>query len=250
MHPMPDPLLSALGDRLRERRTALGLTQAALSRRAGVSPRFLVQLEAGLGNISVSRLAEVCTALSLPLDQLFRGLSPGGPRRVALVGLRGAGKTTVGAALAERLGVALIELDRRVEEAAGMRLGEIFEIQGEAAYREAEARVLDALLRAPGTAVIATGGSIVTAPATWRRLREGARTVWLRASPAAHLARVQAQGDLRPMLGRPAALQELEAILAARAPLYAEADLTLDTEGRSPDSLAEQILKGELARAT
>ena len=129
-----------------------------------------------------------------------------------------------------------------------MRLGEIFEIQGEAAYREAEARVLDALLRAPGTAVIATGGSIVTAPATWRRLREGARTVWLRASPATHLARVQAQGDLRPMLGRPAALQELEAILAARAPLYAEADLTLDTEGRSPDSLAEQILKGELAR--
>ena len=224
-------LLESIGARLRARRVERGLTQAALAEAAGVSPRFLVQLEKGTGNISVQRLAGVCAALALPLEQLFAGLGPGGQDKVALVGLRGAGKSTIGAALGAHLSRRFVELDALVEDAAGMSLGEIFELRGEAGYRETEAEVLDALLREEEEAlVIATGGSIVTAPETWQRLRQRARTAWLQASPGSHLQRVMAQGDLRPMRGRPHARTELEAILAARAPLYGQADVRFNTD--------------------
>ena len=152
-----DPLLGALGARLRARRAAVGLTQAELSERAGVSARFLVQLEHGQGNISVSRLADVCGALGLPLDRLFAGLGPGGPVKVALVGLRGAGKSTVGAALAAVRGAPFIELDAAVEALAGMALASIFELRGEGWYRELEAEALAAALASPGPAVLAAG---------------------------------------------------------------------------------------------
>jgi XRE family aerobic/anaerobic benzoate catabolism transcriptional regulator len=163
------------------------------------------------------------------------------PRKVALVGLRGAGKSTVGRALADRLGVPLVEVDRAVEEAAGLRLGEIFEYHGAARYRELERQVLARLLAEPGRAVLATGGSVVTDPVGWEMLRRGARTVWLRASPESHLARVEAQGDFRPMRGREDALAELKGILAAREPLYAQADVLADTDGTSPDAVAEAV---------
>lgn len=234
-------LLPTIGERLRQRRRDRGLTQADLARKAGVSARFLVQLEGGTGNISVQRLAEVCQALDLPLSTLFAGLGPAEPPRVALVGLRGAGKSTVGAALAQRLGAPLVELDQRVEEAAGMTLAELFELRGEAHYRQVEARALDRVLADPGPWVLATGGSLVTAPETWRRLRQACRTVWLRASPEAHLERVRAQGDLRPMRGRPDALAELREILADRAPLYAQADLVVDTEEGGVAGVVEQL---------
>ena len=235
-------LLLALGARLRSRRHDLDLTQAELSARAGVSARFLVQLEQGEANISVSRLAEVCLALDLSLADLFRGLGPGGARRpVALVGLRGAGKSTVGLALAARLGRELIELDRLVEDEAGMSLAELFELRGEAGYRELEARALERALSARDPVVIATGGSIVTASVSWTRLRQTSMTVWLRATPASHLSRVQAQGDLRPMRGRPDALRELEQILAEREPLYAQADLTLDTDALGVDGVVAAL---------
>jgi len=223
-------LLSAIGSRLKRRRVEVGLTQAALAREASVSPRFLVQLEKGEGNISVQRLHAVCAVLQLPLERLFRGLGPDDRAKLALVGLRGAGKSTIGARLAARLGESFVELDRLVEDAAGMSLGEIFEIRGQEGYREIELRVLGEVLAAPGRAVIATGGSLVTAPDTWARLRAGARTVWLRATPGSHLERVMAQGDLRPMRGRPQARAELESILDTRAPLYAQADVSLDTD--------------------
>lgn len=234
MHEMRDPvgdaLHTALGERLRARRLHLGLTQAALAESAQVSARFLVQMEQGEANPSVSSLAAVCAALDLPLESLFAGLGPGRPEKVALVGLRGAGKSTVGAALATQLGVRFVELDRAVEEAAGMSLGEIFELRGESSYRELEAAVVDAALSAPGPAVLAAGGSVVSSERTWAQLRQRALTVWLRASPGAHLHRVRAQGDLRPMAGRPDALGELTEILRERTPLYAQATLTLDTE--------------------
>lgn len=242
-------LLSTIGERLRARRRDRGLTQADLARRAGVSARFLVQLEGGTGNISVQRLAEVCQVLELPLSELFAGLGPAAPPRVALVGLRGAGKSTVGAALARRLGAPLVELDQRVEEEAGMTLAELFELWGEAHFRQVEARVLERVLAASGPLVLATGGSIVTAPETWRRLRRSCRTVWLRASPEAHLERVRAQGDLRPMRGRPDALAELREILADRAPLYAQADLVVDTEGVGLPAVVERIV-GDLVDGT
>lgn len=223
-------LLEAIGSRLRSRRVEAGLTQSALADAAGVSPRFLVQLEKGEGNISVQRLSGVCSALNITFEDLFRGLGPGAGLKVALVGLRGAGKSTVGAALAHRLGVAFVELDERVQERSGMSLGEIFELRGEAGYRQVEAQVLDDLLQDPAPMVIATGGSLVTAPETWRGLRARARTAWLTARPESHLQRVMAQGDLRPMRGRPQARQELEAILRSRAPLYGQAERSVDTD--------------------
>ena len=228
-------LLVLVGARLRRRRLQLEMTQAVLARVAGVSPRFLVQLEKGTGNISVARLADVCAALQLPLAELFAGLGPGGPERVALVGLRGAGKSTVGLALARSRGWRFVELDREVESLAGMRLGELFELRGEDGYRQLEARAFDALASTTGPFVVATGGSIVTRPETWRAVRSHTRTAWLQAPPEAHLERVRAQGDLRPMRGRPDALGELRAILAERAPLYGEADVAVDTEALGPE---------------
>ena len=234
-------LLSQIGARLRARRTDWDLTQAELAKRAGVSPRFLVQLEKGEGNISVGRLAEVCEALELPLAELFRGIGPGRPKKIALVGLRGAGKSTVGAQLSATLGAEFIELDALIEQEAGMSLRELFELRGEAHYRTLEREVLERVLRTPEAVVIAAGGSIVTAVETWRRLQEGARTVWLKASPASHLERVRAQGDLRPMEGRPNALAELEAILDERAGLYAEADVHVDTDALGIDGVVEAL---------
>lgn len=236
-----DELLGQVGARLRARRLQFQLTQAALAERAGVSARFLVQLEKGEGNISVGRLADVCDALDLSLSSLFQGIGPGRPDKVALVGLRGAGKSTVGALLAEKIGATFIELDAMVEREAGMTLREIFELRGEAHYRTLEREVLERVLRAPGRSVIAAGGSIVTAHETWRRLQEGAHTVWLMASSASHLGRVRAQGDLRPMEGRPNAQSELETILDERAGLYSEADVHLDTDLLGIDGVVEAL---------
>lgn len=258
-------LLESLGRTVRGLRTGHGWSQAELARRAGVSPRFLVELEGGSGNISVLRLAEVARALDVSLVRLVAGLGPvhdeldelvsAGPERieallrearagekVALVGLRGAGKSAVGERLAASLGARFVEVDRVVEELAGVRLGEIFEYHGPARYRELERVALDRELTQPGRAVLATGGSLVTDADTWARLREHARTVWLRASPETHLARVEAQGDFRPMRGREDALAELKAILAAREPLYAEAAFVVDTEHDGVEGIVRRIL--------
>jgi len=228
-------LLVLVGARLRRRRLALQMTQARLARAAGVSPRFLVQLEKGTGNISVARLADVCAALGIALSDLFAGLGPGGPDLVALVGLRGAGKSTVGRALAAERDCRFVELDREVERLSGMRMGELFELRGDSGYRQFEAQAYERVLAAGGPCVVAAGGSLVTRPETWHRVRATARTAWLQAPPEAHLERVRAQGDLRPMRGRPDALGELRAILAERAPLYGEADVALDTEALGPE---------------
>lgn len=234
-------LLQELGERLRQRRRERGLTQAELARLAHLSPRFLVQLEGGTANISVQRLAELSAVLGLTLTELFQGLDGQRPARMALVGMRGAGKSSVGARLAARLGAPLVELDQRIEALAGVPLPELFALWGEERYRELEARALDEVLAEPGPRVLATGGSIVTAEATWRRLRESARTVWLRASPERLLDRVRAQGDLRPMAGRVDPLGELRALLDRRAPLYALAHRTIDTDGIDIDGVVAAL---------
>ena len=240
MNVLPD-----LGARIRGERETRGWTRAELAKRTGISLRFLADVEHGTGNLSVQRLAEISQALGVPIAAMFAparaSLPFRGPAKVALVGLRGAGKSTIGAALADRLGWRFVEVDARVEQVAGMRLGDLFEYLGAARYRQIERQVLTELLDTPGDAVLATGGSVVTAPDTWELLRGRARTAWLRASPESHLARVEAQGDFRPMRGRANALAELKEILEARTPLYAQAGWTLETEGRGVDDAVAEL---------
>jgi XRE family transcriptional regulator, aerobic/anaerobic benzoate catabolism transcriptional regulator len=236
-------LLQGLGAAVRALRTERRTTLRALAIAANVSERFLVQLEGGAGNISVARLEDVAEALGTTGAELLAQASrvPGRPRSLALVGLRGAGKSSVGAALAKRIGHPFVELDELIAKEAQMSLGAIFEIHGEAYYRALERDVLRKLLDAEDPIVIATGGSLVTDAETWGLLRSRARTAWLRTTPREHWDRVVAQGDVRPMRGRPRAMNELEQLLASRKPLYAQADIAIDTTGRTIDAIVDRL---------
>jgi XRE family aerobic/anaerobic benzoate catabolism transcriptional regulator len=187
-----------------------------------------VQLEAGRGNISVRRLADVANALDTSPSALLA--SPVSQPRpvIALLGLRGAGKTTIGRRLARRRRIPFVELDRRIEEEADLSLGEIFTLHGEDYYRRLEREVLQDVLN-EGPMVLATGGGLVESPQTFAALRQSAATVWLRARPEDHWNRVVRQGDRRPMANHPQAMADLRALLAAREPLYALADHTVET---------------------
>jgi XRE family transcriptional regulator, aerobic/anaerobic benzoate catabolism transcriptional regulator len=239
-------LLEALGAAVRALRGEQGLTLRALAAKAQVSVRFLVQLEAGEGNISVARLEDVAEALGTTgAELLARASRPGANIErnvIALVGLRGAGKSSIGAALAKRLGVPFVELDEAIVREAQMTLGAIFEIHGEAWYRNLERSVLRRLLDQKKPMVLATGGSIVTDAETWGLLRSRARTIWLKASPEDHWNRVVAQGDVRPMRGRPEARSELKRLLAARTPLYELADTVVDTSKKTPITVVGSVL--------
>lgn len=232
------PLLTALGRRVRELRHGRSWTLDDLSQAAGVSSRFLADVEAGRGNISVLRLADVARALGHPVAEL---LAEAGPVRVALLGLRGAGKSTVGRLLAERLHLRFHELDQRVEELAGLPLTELFAVHGEAYYRRIEREALELLLAEPEGFVVAVGGGLVADPVTYARLRGACVTVWLRARPEEHMGRVEAQGDLRPMARRADAMTELKGILAARAPLYAQAAHEVETSGLDARAVADRV---------
>ncbi|MBX3468323.1 MAG: helix-turn-helix domain-containing protein [Planctomycetes bacterium] len=275
-------LLARLGGRVRQLRKERGLTARALAERAGLSLRFVAQLEAGQANIAVLRLEAVARALGVSaaglvavapdvdasgargrLDALLAGRSPdelercvaaveaalGQARRrgVALLGLRGAGKSTLGPRLAAALGIAFVELDDRIEEAAGLSLTELFALHGEGYYRRLEVQVLSSLLAAGRPFVVALGGGIVQNDEAFRLARAHCTTVWLRARPEDHMQRVLAQGDRRPIAGRDDAMAELEAILAAREPLYRQAELTVDTShhgGRTFDALLRAVTRG------
>ncbi len=234
--------LSRLGDRVRAWRGGSGMTRKALASASGVSERYLAQLEAGQGNISVLLLRKVARAMGVPVERLVREAPDHGAarRRVALIGLRGAGKSSLGAKLAAALGAPFIELDREVEREAGARLGEVFAMYGQEAYRRFERRALERVLRTQESAVIAVGGSLVTDPDSYRLLLDNCHTVWLKAKPEEHMNRVIAQGDMRPFKGRSAALDEIRKLLADRDRLYARADATIDTTGKPfKESLAE-----------
>ncbi len=263
--------LERLGARVRQTRARRGVTRRALARDSGVSERYLAQLETGRGNISVARLRWVARALGVAVQELAQDgpdrppelalllerlgrLGPAaqaealdllgqrfgavldGARadRVALVGLRGAGKTTLGQCLAEARGVPFIEMAREVERDSGLSLQELFDLSGQAAYRRYERRALDRVIEAHDGVVIAAGGSIVSEPATYDRLLDGCLTVWLKAAPEDHMGRVVAQGDLRPMADNPEAMADLERILDERAALYGKADLVIETSGHTP----------------
>jgi XRE family transcriptional regulator, aerobic/anaerobic benzoate catabolism transcriptional regulator len=236
-----EKLLHGLGAAVRARRTERGLTMKALAKNAAVSERFLAQLEAGEGNISVVRLEDVAEALGTSAAELLLQAKP--PASViALVGLRGAGKSSIGKELAKRLGVRFVELDELIVREAQMTLSTIFEIHGERYYRALEREVLRRLLDEGEPLVVATGGSIVTDKETWEMLRSRARTVWLKATPKEHWDRVVAQGDVRPMRDRPRAKNELEQLLASRAPLYRESEIVVDTSKSTPREVVERVL--------
>ena len=268
--------LVALGDRVREARAKRGQSRKLLAAESGVSERYLAQLESGQGNASILILRQIAAALDVPLTDLLSEESDEGselalttqflkrlPRqklaavhsqlvrdygnardermkRVALIGLRGAGKSTLGAKLARSLSVPFVELDREIEREAGTSLSEIFLLYGQAGYRRYERRCLERILEKNERAVIATGGSIVSEPGTYELLLSSCFTVWLKAAPEEHMARVIAQGDTRPMAGNDQAMEDLRRILEGRAMLYGQADVIVDTEGKSIEkSLAE-----------
>jgi XRE family transcriptional regulator, aerobic/anaerobic benzoate catabolism transcriptional regulator len=234
-------ILSELGRRARARRLEHGWTLREIAERSGVSPRFLVQLEAGRGNISVRRLADVARALETTAADLLTDSDARAPSVIALLGLRGAGKTTVGRRLARRLRMPFVELDRRIEQAADLTLSELFSLHGEDYYRRLERDVLDAVLDERRPMVLATGGGIVTSAETYAALRRATTTVWLRARPEDHWNRVVRQGDRRPMADHPQAMADLRSLLAAREPQYASAVHTVDTSGRDVDDVVEEI---------
>lgn len=271
--------LHVLGGRVRDSRNKLGLSRKALAARSGVSERYLAQLESGQGNISILLLRQVARSLELSLPDLLREeqdrpieltlllqyleklspkkllqakniltsafgeQSPDERRnRIALIGLRGAGKSTLGRHLAERLGFHFVELDDEVEREAGIPLSEIFSLYGQNAYRRLERRCLERVLEIHERSVIATGGGIVNDQATYELLRSTCYTVWIRTTPEEHMQRVIAQGDLRPMTGREEAMADLRRILTERHELYSMADAVIDTSNRNVDEALTQLL--------
>ena len=224
--------LAQLGERVRAWRTQHGMSRKNLSAACGVSERYLAQLEAGEGNISVLLLRKVARAMGVPVATLVREEEPR-LKPIALLGLRGAGKSTLGAKLAVELDMPFVELDREVEKEAGAKLGEVFAMYGQDAYRRFERRALERVLDEHERAVIATGGSLVTDKSNYEVLLQRCRCVWLSAAPEEHMQRVIAQGDMRPFKGRSAALDEIRALLNERDRLYGRAHATVDTSGKT-----------------
>ncbi len=276
--------LGFLGSRVRELRSLRGMTRKMVAREADVSERHLAQLELGDGNISIVLLRRIATALNASLADLF---SPRAPvpdhkrmigellerlpanrlqetlrrlthelahgeksrrARIALIGLRGAGKSTLGAKLARELSLPFIELDREIEKDAGMALAEIFSLYRQAGYRRIEKRTLDRVLKENARAIISIGGGVVSEKETYDRVLSSCLTVWVKASPEDHMSRVIAQGDFRVMGENNEAMDDLRRILEAREALYRRADIHLETSGESVDeslSTLKQAVQSE-----
>ena len=279
-----DPFLVALGERMRSLRARRGLSRRALAQTSEVSERHLANLELGQGNASILVLRQIAQALEAPLAELLgdetaaspewllirdllrhrgdddlrrarealaelygeRGAADQRTRRIALVGLRGAGKSTLGRMLADELDVSFVELSTEIERVAGCGLGEIYNLMGPNAYRRYERRALEEAIQIYPKMVLATPGGLVSDAATFNVLLGHCLTVWLQAEPRDHMARVIAQGDFRPMSGNQEAMEDLQRILAGRHAFYAKADLHFNTSGQSFDA----TLAGLLERVT
>lgn len=278
-HPAEELYLKRVGERVRLQRAGRGMSRRLLSEVSGVSERYLAELERGAGNASLLVLRQIATALSVRISDLtsdrpdppvdltlalhkLEQLSPEDLQsarrlitdrfgqvfqpegRVALIGLRGAGKTTIGRRAAEIAGLPFIELRREIEQTAHQTIADIYASEGQEGFRRREYERLEALVKTHQRAIIATGGSLVTEPATFDLLLATCTVVWIKAKPAEHLARVAAQGDSRPIEQSRQASDDIEAILARRTPLYAKAQVTIDTS-----ELDEKAATAELVRA-
>ena len=264
---LANALIARVGARIRGARKAKGWTQRTLADRSGVSPRYIAQLEAGEGNISIGRLQHLAHALERRMErlvapddamarevneivalyrtadaatrtQVLEVLDPGRLRerkagRLCLIGLRGAGKSTLGALVAQTFGVPFVELNARIARHAGMPTGEIIALYGTRGYRQMEADALDAVVAAHRRVVLAVGGGLVEDDAALSRVLSRFHTVWLRAAPSEHMERVRGQGDMRPMANNPRAMIQLREILRTREALYEKADHALDTTNMS-----------------
>jgi XRE family aerobic/anaerobic benzoate catabolism transcriptional regulator len=273
-----DPFMAAMGERVRLLRARRGMTRKALASETGLSERHLANLESGTGNPSVQVLRQIAATLNCPLAEIIGDVTtssaewmlirellqgrdssalqraraalaqlfeqaPADPHRrerIALIGLRGAGKSTLGRMLAQELKVPFIELNRVIEQLAGCAPSEIHSLYGASAYRRYEHRALEAVIAEHPRAVIASPGGLVSEPSTFSMLLAHCFTVWLQATPEEHMRRVVAQGDLRPMSGNREAMDDLKRILAGRAELYGRADMAFDT---SDKTLADAYLQ-------
>jgi len=233
-------LLERLAGRVRSLRRSLALTRTELARRSGLSERFLARVESGQGNISVVRLAALARALETSAERLVR-VDDAPAALIVLVGLRGAGKSTVGPLLARLLGRPFVEIDARIVETAGLSLEQLFELHGEGYYRRLEREILGALIARGEPIVVAVAGGVINDATTWRMLRDRTCLVWLHATADDHWNRVISQGDRRPMADNPAAREELHGLLGARSAVYAEAALDVDTSAGSPESIAASL---------
>jgi XRE family aerobic/anaerobic benzoate catabolism transcriptional regulator len=279
--------LANLGRRVRKVRDQRDMPRKLLSRAADVSERYLAQLEAGQGNASIVLLRRVASALGVQLTDLLdfaepvpeqrllrRFLDSLPPKRlgevlrrvtqefgqdeavrrkrITLIGLRGAGKTSLGGALARQLRRPLVELDREVEREAGISLSEVFLLYGQAGFRRRERRCLERMISSQEDMVLTAGGGIVSEPDTYNLLLLNCFTVWIKAAPEEHMARVVAQGDMRPMAGHAEAMEDLRKILAARESLYAKADAVVDTSGRTVEqslTALRQVVDGSSSKS-
>jgi len=244
-----DAYLARLGERVRAWRTEHAMSRKSLALASGVSERYLAQLEAGQGNISVLLLRKIARAMGVAVERLVRE-DEAVEKPIALIGLRGAGKSTLGAKLATSLSLPFVELDREVEKEAGAPLAEVFAMYGQDAFRRFERRALERVLAEQPRAVIATGGSLVTDPGTYDLLLERCRCIWLKASAQEHMARVLAQGDTRPFkdrngrgTGRSSALDEIRKLLADRERLYGRSSTVVDTSGKSVRQALAELKK-------
>jgi len=259
--------LIELGQRVKTARARRGMSRKAVSEQSGVSPRYIAQLEDGKGNISVILLRQIAKAIGMPLESLvaeqevlppqfaaiMKKLNDATPlelarvrtilgidesddgkaERYVLIGLRGAGKSTLGRQVAEELGFPFVELNAEIEREGGLAISELFALYGQEGYRRLERAALERISRHYAQVVLAVAGGIVSEAETFDLLMQRFTAIWLRASPREHMARVIAQGDKRPMANNPAAMHDLEEILTSRETLYARAPVTIDTSGRT-----------------
>jgi XRE family aerobic/anaerobic benzoate catabolism transcriptional regulator len=272
-----EELIQRLASRVRDARKSKGLPRRVLSEMSGVSPRYLAQLEAGEGNISVILLQRVAAALDLkvenllaegvPLDrdvervaklfgkasadvqQQVRALlstqSPAALRagRIGLIGLRGAGKSTLGKLAGDALGLPFVELNKEIEAASDMPVSEVMALYGQEGYRELEAEALKRVGAKHDKMILAVAGGIVAESTTYALLLQRFHTIWVHTSPSEYMQRVRAQGDVRPMEGNPAAMTQLKNLLDTRTPLYERADAQINTSNRPVKASLKDLLR-------